>query len=374
MIKFTKTGLLFALVLSCAACTWSNPFSSKKVDYGTATTAKLPPLEVPPDLSKPKTEGRFELPDSKGTSYSSYQQERGVVPTRLGGPDVLPVFDKSHIEREGSERWLVVPGAPEQVWPVVKEFWLSQAFTLTVDDPSAGVMETDWGENRAKIPQDLVRKFIGRFLDNLYSSDQRDKFRTRLERGIEPGTTEIYISHRGLEEVYTNQFQDQTAWQPRPPDPGLEAEMLTRLLVKFGVKEERAQTIVAQESKITDRARIVVNKDGSSILEVSDPFDRAWRRVGLALDRVGFTVEDRDRIKGLYFVRYVDPEIDQKQNEKSFWKKLFSSAPDKNAQRYRIEVKDQKEKSQVEVQANDGSPDKTATGKKILALLQDQLR
>lgn len=367
---------MVALALACAACTISNPLAPKKVDYGSATSAKLPPLEVPPDLVKPGQDDRFKVPEAGGTTYSDYTQQRNAGP-KTGNSDVLPVFDKVHLERAGNERWLVVPGNPEQLWPQIKEFWTSLGFTLKIDSPETGVMETDWKENRAKIPQDGLRKYVGIVFDSLWSSGEKDKFRTRLERGTQPGTTEIYVSHRGVEEVVNSAAYatsaDTSSWQSRPPDPELEAEILGRMLVKFGAQQEQVKTLLADKGQ-GNRARIVDGPEGTGLLEVNEPFDRAWRRVGLALDRVGFTVEDRDRAKGVYFVRYVDPEADQKQAEKSFFKKLFSGAADKTAARYRIEVKDKKDNSQVQVQSNEGAPDKTPAGKKILALLQDQLK
>jgi outer membrane protein assembly factor BamC len=376
MRKILSTATWFALALACAACTISNPLSSKKVDYGSATTAKLPPLEVPPDLVKPGQDDRFKVPDAQTTTFSDYTLQRNAGP-RIGTTDVLPVFDKVRLERAGNERWLVVPGTPEQLWPQIKEFWASLGFTLKIDSPETGVMETDWKENRSKIPQDGLRKYVGMVFDSLWSSGEKDKFRTRLERSSQPGMTEIYVSHRGVEEVVNlpaySTSADTSGWQTRAPDPELEAEILGRMLVKFGAQEEQVKTLLSDKGQ-GNRARIVDGPDGSGLLEVSEPFDRAWRRIGLALDRVGFTVEDRDRAKGLYFVRYVDPEADQKQAEKSFFKKLFGGAPDKTAARYRIEVKDKKDNSQVQVQSNEGAPDKTPTGKKILALLQDQLK
>jgi outer membrane protein assembly factor BamC len=371
-----STASWIALALGCAACTISNPLAPKKVDYGSATAAKLPSLEVPPDLVKPGQDDRFKVPDAGATTYSDYAQQRNAGP-RTGNTDVLPVFDKVRLERAGNERWLVVPGTPEQLWPQIKDFWISLGFTLKIDSPETGVMETDWKENRAKIPQDGFRKYVGMVFDSLWSTGEKDKFRTRLERSSQAGMTEVYVSHRGVEEVVNNAAYstaaDTSGWQTRPPDPELEAEILGRLLVKFGAQEDQAKVILTDKGGAI-RARIVDGADGTGLLEVSEPFDRAWRRVGLALDRVGFTVEDRDRAKGLYFVRYVDPEIDQKQAEKSFFKKLFGGAADKTAARYRIEVKDKKDNSLVQVQSNEGAPDKSPAGKKILALLQDQLK
>jgi outer membrane protein assembly factor BamC len=364
-------ALAVVFTLACAACsTTDTSFLSKKIDYGHAS--KLPPLEVPPDLTKPKPEDRFSIPDAKSTTFTVYDKERAGG-SKTGSTDILPIYDKVHMERAGSQRWIVVPGTPEKLWATTKEFWLEQGFTLKIELPEAGVMETDWQENRSKIPQEGYKKYLGMVLESLYTSGERDKFRTRLERGVEPNTTEIYVSHRGVEEAFITTANDQSGWRPRPSDPELEAEMLGRLMVKFGIREERARTVLAEQSQ-NERAHLVSANDGTGRLEITEPFDVAWRRVGLALDRVGFTVEERDRAKGVYFVRYVDPEIDQRYAEKGFFKRLFSSAGDKTAQRYRVEVKDENKTSKVEVQTSEGVPDKTPNGKKILALLQEQLK
>jgi outer membrane protein assembly factor BamC len=240
-------------------------------------------------------------------------------------------------------------------------------------------METDWAENRAKIPQDIIRGTIGKVFDSIYSTAERDKFRTRLEKGTEPGTVEIYISHRGMYEVYTSEGKSDTRWQPRPADPELEAEMLRRLMVRLGVEESRAKAMVAAEQP-QERAKLSRAKDGAGALLLEEPFDRAWRRVGLALDRVGFTVEDRDRSQGLYFVRYVDPELDSKRKDDDkgllsklmFWK---GSAADKPTQaQYRIHLKTTGESTTVEILTREGGVDRSDVSKRILGLLHEQLK
>src|SRR3989475_9779945 len=170
-------------------------------------------------------------------------------------------------------------------------------------------MDTDWAENRAKIKQDPLRNLIGGLLAGVCSTGERDQFRTRLFFFKETATTEIYTTHRGVAEVYVNQYRDSTVWQPRPPDPSIEAEFLRRLMVRFGAEDARARAQLAV-NKDDGRAKIVPAENGGGRLGRAEPFERAWRRVGLVLDRVGFTVEDRDRSKGFYFVRYVDPEAD----------------------------------------------------------------
>ena len=314
-------------------------------------------------------------------TLSTDNAERGGA-VRAGSTELLPNVAKVRIERAGTQRWLVVPEAPEKVWPVVKEFWQGLGFLVKTELPEVGVMETDWAENRAKIPDDPIRNFLGKVIDAVYSTGERDKFRTRLERGTEPGTTEIYISHRGMVEVYKTEGKDSTIWQPRPADSELEAEFLRRLMVRFGVEDARAKAQLAGNDVGIERAKLVRtgNGSGSDRLELAESFDRAWRRVGLALDRVGFTVEDRDRSKGYYFVRYVDPQIDGQKNpekDKGFFSKLAFWRSDKNAikaEQYRVVVKGANSVSEVQVQNKDGQQDNSDTGRRILSLLHDQLK
>ena len=378
---------LLALVLGAAVGACSSlglDTGGKKIDYKSAS--KLPPLEVPPDLTRPGTDDRYTVPDinPKSTAtFSEYSRERtGQRVNASSGPAVLPQQDGVRIERDGNQRWLVVKGAPEQVWPVVRDFWLETGFIVNLEIPVAGVMETDWAENRAKLPDiGAIRGFLGRVLDTPYSTSERDKFRTRLERGLQPGTTEIFISHRGMEEVYTSNTSGDradTRWQPRPPDPNLEVEMLGRLMMRFGVEESRAKAQMATGVTVQPRARLSSGPDGARTLALDEQFDRAWRRVGLALDRVGFTVEDRDRSKGLYFVRYIDPQIDGgKAADKGGWfsrLKFWGSSEKPKPEQYRIEVKDAAQGAQVHVYNKDGTQESTDTAGRILTLLYEQLK
>jgi outer membrane protein assembly factor BamC len=263
------------------------------------------------------------------------------------------------------------------LWPQIKDFWQDLGFLISVESPQSGVMETDWAENRAKIPEDFIRRTIGKALDSLYSTGERDKFRTRLERGPD-GTTEIYISHRGAQEVLTGpQQQEGTVWTPRPADPEMEAEFLSRLMARLGVEGTNAKAAVTNAASQPVRAKLVKGNNGGYV-EVQENFERAWRRVGLALDRVGFTVEDRDRTQGLYFVRYVDQGQDAKTtSQKGFFSRLFSGSSDeksKAAQRYRVAVKGSGETSQVAVLNNEGRQETSPTADRILSLLSEQLK
>ena len=374
------------LVAAAALAVLSACASDSGVDYKKAGT--LPPLEVPPDLTSPARDNRYVVPDSGRSSatLSGYQAERREQPARAAGaPTVLPEVERMRIERAGTQRWLVVQEPPEKLWPVVKEFWQESGFLIRMENAEAGVMETDWAESRAKIPEGAVREFLGKLLDQFYSTSERDKYRTRLDRAPDGQGTEVYISHRGMQELYTTReptstTQGQTAWQPRPSDPELEAEFLRRLMVRLGAKDERAKQLAATAPP-QQRADIVKSNDGTERLQVHEPFDRAWRRVGLALDRVGFTVEDRDRQKGLYFVRYADPEVEMNEKDKGLFGRIsgwFSNDSKVKAAQYRVQVTQELSGStagsQVYVLNKEGAAERSKTAQRILALLHEQLK
>lgn len=350
-----------------------------RIDYKSA--GKAPSLEVPPDLTQLQRENRYALPDSnRGTATASGYNLQANAGNAVTTNAVLPKTAADiRVERVGNQRWLVVKQSPDVLWPQIKDFWQDSGFLISAESPQAGVMETDWAENRANIPQDFIRNTLGRALDSLYSTGERDKFRTRIERGPD-GTSEIYISHRGVQEVFSGTENERTVWTPRPSDPDLEAEFLARLMVRLGVEENRAKAATVNAASPQARASLVKDANNAYV-RVDESFDRAWRRVGLALDRVGFTVEDRDRSQGLYFVRYVDQAQEAKSKsaaEKGFISRLFSfgSSDDKtkSAQRYRISVKGDGGVSRVSVLNNEGAPESSRVADRILGLLSEQLR
>ena len=383
-----RTALGIALAAALGACsTATDILTAPKVDYKSA--GQLPTLEIPPDLTTPARDNRYVVPETgKSTAtLSGYEADRAQqAKTGNTMAGVLPTVDKMRIDRAGNQRWLVIAEPPEKVWPLVRDFWQENGFLISVNVPEAGVMETDWAENRAKIPQDWLRSALGKLIDQIYSTAERDKFRTRLERNDEGGS-EIYISHRGMIEVYTSSRSSTaatatTAWQPRPPDAELEAEFLRRLMVRLGTQEEKSKQLVAASATapVQARAAIQAGIGGFETLEVFEPFDRAWRRVGLALDRVGFTVEDRDRQKGQYFVRYADTDAMDMQRKDAeggllsklqFWK---SDDPKSKAEQYRVHIRQFAGKSVVQVLTKDGAQANTQTTRRIVFLLYEQLK
>ncbi|MEA5098015.1 MAG: outer membrane protein assembly factor BamC [Burkholderiaceae bacterium] len=346
-----------------------------RIDYKSAAKSSTPRLEVPPDLTQLQRDNRYVIPSTGTMTASAYNQQQATQPASSKLEVASSGRNDMRIERAGNQRWLVVKRSPEVLWPQIKDFWQDSGFLINVEQPEVGVMETDWAENRAKIPQDLLRKTLGKVLDSLYSTGERDKFRTRLERGAN-GSTEIYISHRGAQEELVGVDKATTVWTARPSDPELEAEFLSRLMVRLGMDSERAKAVATAKS--VSRAQ-TANLVKGKYVEVNEGFDRAWRRVGLALDRVGFTVEDRDRSKGLYYVRFVGDDANDKSKaaETGFLSRMFtwgSSDKGKTAQRYRISVQSVDTSCRVSVLDNNGHPEKSAVGDKILSLLQEQLK
>jgi len=375
MMKRIATVLLCLLAaVVVGAC--QTIAEKRKIDY--KATRTLPPLDVPPDLATP--EGMKGVPDATqgAATYSGFVSEQSTQPKVPGeGSAVLPTFSDMRIERDGQMRWLVVKMPPEQLWPKLREFVLNNGLVIDKENPQTGVIETAWQENRANVGTGL-QKVLAKSLGTLYSTGTRDKYRIRLERDTAaPGATDVYISQFGMQEVIVNQQGNQeigeTRWESRPNDPGLEAEMLRLLMVSLGAKEEQAKTVVASAAAATPPERATLTRQGETVsLNLPEDFERAWRRVGIALDRSGFTVEDRDRSKGVYYMRYIDPDVAQK--EKGWFSRLFSKKQKEPTDEFQLLVKGDEKASQVAVMDKDGKPDQSKTADRILTLLYNQLK
>jgi outer membrane protein assembly factor BamC len=355
-----------------------------RIDYKSANRG--PGLDVPPDLVRPRADDRFAVPErsATGTTLSAYNRERAVEPAASSSVSgVLPKTQGVRLERQGGQRWLVVDQPPDRVWPVLRDFWGESGFVLRIESPETGVMETDWAENRGTFTDSWVRSQLNRALGSLYSTGTRDKFRTRLES--DGKVTEVFLTHRGLGEEPTGVQKETTIWVPRPSDPELEAEFLRRMMLRLSPEkianaspDGGATASDARTASESPARASLVEADGRSFVQLQDGFDRSWRQVGLVLDRSGFTVEDRDRSKGTFFVRYVDPQ--QETRTAGMLDRVFGSGPKKDlsGKRYRITVSDDPAGSRVGVLGEDGSPPSTDADRRvatqIVGVLRDQLR
>jgi len=384
LVRATAALAIVAWVAGCSTA----GMGTDKIEYASVPAPRT--LEVPPDLSQLPRDDRLGVPE-RGTATASATTAAAAsrVQPRPGAVvAVAPAVANARIERVGSQRWLAVDVTPEQAFVVVKEYLPTIGLQIEREDPQLGIVETVWAENRAKLPQDIIRRTLGRLLDSVYSTGEQDKYRVRIERTA-ANTSEIFVSHRGVIEVFTSQAQDMTKWQPRPSDPELEAELLQRLAQRFAPAAQppmvaaavapvapAAAGAAAAAASTTAVARLLpADASNPARVSIDEPFDRAWRRVGLALDRGGFTVEDRDRARGVYFVRYLDPEVEQKQREQQgFLSKLFGRDAKVDAQQFRVLVGAAGERTDVTVQDREGRPDASATAGKILAQINEQMR
>jgi len=352
-------AILLALVI--AGC--GTIKTSRTIDY--KSTRSLPPLEVPPDLPNISSEGAVPTPSATGTTFSTFTAGRESTKPAATAT-VLPAFEDIRLERDHHARWLVVKGDPEALWLRVREFVSARGLIIAKEDPRTGIIETDWAENRAKVgsgSQQVLAKWLG----SLYSTGTRDRFRIVIERSTQAGMVNIVISHQGMEEVVSVAGQtaasadvEQTKWQRRASEPGLELEMLRLLMVHLGSKDEAAKRAVAQaaNSKPSERAQLTRNGQIAT-LRLREDIDRAWRRVGISLDRGGFTVEDRDRSKWTYYIRYVDPDRNTKKAKDD---------------ELRIHLRDAGQATAVEVLDRQGAPAVASTRDRILSLLYEHLK
>jgi outer membrane protein assembly factor BamC len=412
-----RSAISILLLASLVGCD-SIPFINNTSDYKGAGRSK--PLEVPPDLTASPVSDAYSIPGS--TSYSTYSQvQEGQEPAV---EKVLASPEGVRLEKAGAQRWLVVNAPAEKIWPVIREFWTDMGFAVRVENPQLGVMETEWIDSDAikKNESGNLGDKFDKWLDKLSGFADKKKFRTRLDRGNDVNTTEIYMTHRsvsGAPDDGKNRVQTQlgeidtgyrldakTAKEADANDAELDDELLRRLMVKLGVEEQKSKSIIAQAVTLK-RAEVVKEADGSATLVLNDPFDRAWRRVGLALDRIGFVIEDKDRSNGVFFVRYADVDIDDAPKQKKglleslkFWggddKKSVDAAPEKEEKsmieklkfwgtddkqktnpekQYRIKVADgDKNNATVTVVDKDGTRVRTTTANRIVALMYEQLK
>ena len=376
VLRLSALALAVAALGGCSSM--STVVNGKSVDYESAKAA--PPLDIPPDLTQITREQRYTMPDNaKAGPVSALAYQNAATAPQAAEPvsnAVLPQYPGMHIEQAGGQRWLVVDTPPAQLWDKVKTFWQQNGFYLTKADAATGEMETDWAENRAKLPQDFIRKYLGKVFDSLYDTGERDRYRTVFERTPDGKGTEIFITHQTMVEVYTNQDKTQTTWQPGTPDPTLDTVFLRKLMVHLGMSEPQAKAAVADVTTPPNVPRVSLI-DGGRALQVQDGFDEAWRRVGLAINTAGFTVTDRNRAAGTYDIRYVNPVAAMKaeENQGSFLSRLFGGGKTEvKPEDFRILVQPAGTVSQVSVQAINAGADSAQSAQNILKVLQQQLQ
>ena len=363
------------LSLALAACGGNK--NEKPIDYKTpgADTSKRSTLLVPPDLISPTRDERYVVPSANTASGMAAAQAAAQTKTTSTTPAASSKTSKFRVERYGNQRWIVAQVDANAVWPQLRDFWKDLGFILVKDDSKLGIMETDWAENRAKIAGDPIQRALSTVLGSLVSNGERDRYRTRIEASAQPGMLEIYVTHRGAEEMRYRD-RDGTYWELRPANPELEAEMLQRIMVRLGQDEKEAKQMVAEsKAPVAERATLSAGAEGSQQILLQEPLDRGWRQVGLALDRVGVVVEDRDRAKGIYFVRYVASEdLEGPKQDKGWFSGWFSRKKPAGTDQFRVAVSASGEQTAVQLFDKDGNKASAEASRQILGLLLKELK
>lgn len=360
-----------AVSLLIAGCATEDLLMQRRVDYGASSNMAKAPLDIPPDLSAPQNTTTFNIP---GLSLL----------TPEGSPAKSDAQTRAKLVSAGSQRWLVIKGQSEKIWGETREFWMSNGFILTMDDPALGIMETEWKENRATLPKDYISQILNKISTRIVSTGELDKYRIRMERSTEPETVEIFVTHRGLAEAYRNngatkirteKNEVDTIWIPRASDTELEAEMLVRMLQHFGLEEQTARQVV-KTPEIKPVNEPVTLTGGEKALRITDSFDRAWRRISLAIERSGFVITDRDRTKGIFYIRHADSDI-SREAAGGFWSKLAfwnDKEEQKKAEQleYEVHIKQESGKVALSLKAKDKAD--PALEKQLLDDLAKQLK
>lgn len=365
--------ILVVLITALVGCSSSEKKQTSNTEYyGGASRSGS--LEVPPDLTQTDPNQNVQLPTS--ASESDNTSNTGVLSNR----NVLTQPENVKIMRDGQQRWLVVDGTPNQIWPQLVSFWADDGIELVINDAPSGVIETDWLINYADLTSSFEKLFRG-LLNKLSSEGQRDKYRFRIDYGTDAGTTEIYVTHRGLEEVSLGGSRAQIPdykWVKRPSDPGLEIAIMRQLMVYLGVEEAQADRLAEQNlPEKSDKARLLIDGTDEPVMVLDDAFPRAWQRVGLALDRSGYVVTGRNREQGGYLIELADP--DGLEEEKPGWFGRLFKTKKKDADDiiYKAQVRlipQNDNKTVVAVASEEGVHDSSETAVSLLKQLYEQLK
>ena len=365
ILRSSKLVSLLMILVLVSGCSW---FGGKKSSSQGPRDSQS--LEVPPELAQPETSDAMAIPvvtPEQAKSGSSRASQQPMINTAL-----LPDTTGAKIKQEGGIRWAEVDSSPELIWQELHGFFHSLGFEISNEDPKLGILDTGWLSSRAYREVGFWRSLFG----ELAVVGLKDRYRVRLERTDNPNVTRMYLSHQGLiEDVYEEVQRDNISrfWRWRPNDPELEAETLKRFLVFRGMDEEQAEQVTKPKPP-AERARIVDVSNGQ-IVVVNDNCAHVWRHVGVAIDRLGLIVTDRNRSEGLYYLEVSDAFIEKHKEDSSLMKKWFGDDDEKKpTTTFVMKVAQQEAETWVSLHDKKGQLDNSDLAKKLNELLYQQLR
>jgi outer membrane protein assembly factor BamC len=353
--------LISGSVLVLSACQALDFDVGDRIDYKNNKSVNA--LEVPPDLSAPDYDPTYST--VPGGSVSAAALARGEA--RSDSRAVLPANAGIQIMHDGNVRWLQVNAPAEAVWPKLQEFWRVMGMDIKRDEPRVGIMETDWAENKAEIPLDFIRKALGKAFEGMYDAGSRDRFKIRLERPS-TGATNVYLSHERAEEHVSGTG---TKWEYKPSKPELEGEMLNRLMIFMQGGDASKNAAPIPEAALSSVPVAMTQLEGGyPALMVGGGANDVWVRTGIMLGRIGLSIEDQQRAKGVYIATY---QGDTGRNEKQgLFTRMFKSDRDvmKIGGHYQVMIADAGNRSVITVGDADGTPLKAGAAQGILERLK----
>ena len=369
--KIRFLALAAGATIALAGCSSINDLlTQEQVDY--KSTVRGDPLSLPPDLSSERINSpQYSI--TGGTASALAYNEAQKKAQANQGQNVLPEVAGMKVMRSGDTRWLQINADPNQVYPRLISFWNNEGFTINRDNPQAGIIETDWAENRAKIPGNFLRRALGSIIDMVSDSGERERFTTRLERN--GNMTEVYINHQRMVETAMDRDATTFRWLPADEDPGLNAVMLSRLMAFLGVEEERARNAVREAQAVgaaPQQVQQLLLIDGETALSSPLSSDDTWRRVGDSLNRAGFTIDEANLANGSYVVRYLDTDTGEKRQAGNIFSRLWGDHGNITPLPYTIQVTPDAGGSKITVFNRDGAQENTTTGKRILRVIAER--
>jgi outer membrane protein assembly factor BamC len=288
-MRFARLTVVVLQVALLAAC--------KGGDFRYQDSTLGPPLELPPDLAGSQIESKFELPAT--LSGDDANAARDKIP-------VLAKVDSIKLESNGDMYWLRVAEPVENLYQLVKNFWVSEGYRLDVDEPVIGLMQTEWIYKEEGGKEKSSSWIEGLFTTEDLSASQ-DQYRARIERDETGNLNRVYIAHRGTEYKHVlttdgarEDERSDNKWVFRPREPELEIEMLSRLMIYLGLQDDEVEQQGANIKLFKPRAIMDIDADeGSPFLIINDIYQIAWNRVFHQLERMNFEIVSFEFKSGL---------------------------------------------------------------------------
>jgi len=264
-------------------------------------------LEIPPDLTRPSYEKSFRLEDlgSKSTVNLVNLSDNIIEDNQM---PVLKIPTEISVKKSGDRRWLVVSKSSDTVWNLARQFIKEQGLRIKEQNKLTGIIETDYSENKAVLPDEslnVIRAMFQKALQARYSLPTIDKFRFRIEP-LGNDKTQVFLSMSSMREVVTDSGKDHqnTIWQDTDKDRIIETEMLYRLMVFLGGEKAKAREKIIEA---IDESKVVVNIlegiKGYTKLRFNLNSQDTWDNVSWALDELNVEIEDKDYKEKSFYIR-----------------------------------------------------------------------